>query len=241
MIGEALSGGTGHDLSLTRKAFEHLRGLLIWAAKVVWGGRTFTSGLHGQRLPRRKEHTLRLSPDARSDLEWWGPGLVKFNGEARRLGALPPTLRLSADAMGKGGMGYFFDEGHYGGFRPGELSEWEGYPTGVGQCDEEVAIMVWETFAIYVAIRCNPELVRDSLIAMWTDNPVTAKAVRDLRHKHPLVHGIVARIFWLATELNFRFVRVEHIPGIQNGLSDALSRGDRDRFAVLLAQWRGGG
>ena len=83
----------------------------------------------------------------------------------------------------------------------------------------------------------NPELVRDAFVEAYTDNPVTAKGLKDLRHKHPVVHGIVSRIFWLATEWNFRFVSVTHVPGAMNGLSDALSRGDRARFDALLREW----
>jgi len=139
--------------------------------------------------------------------------------------------------MGKGGIGYFFDEDHYAGFAPGDTSEWEGYPTGTEQIDEDVAIMAWETWAIYVAVRSHVGLVRDANIAMWTDNPVTARAVRDLRHRNPAVQAVVARIFWLATEYNFRFVRVEHIPGRMNGMADALSRNDRARFHRLLEEW----
>jgi len=239
LISDALDGGVGHakKITLTKERFERLRGLLVWAANVVWGGRTYTSGLHNQTLPQRKEHTLRLSPEARADLEWWGPGLAKFNGCAVRLGAWRATVRLCADAMGKGGIGYFFDEDHYAGFAPGDTSEWEGYPTGTEQIDEDVAIMAWETWAIYVAVRSHVGLVRDANIAMWTDNPVTARAVRDLRHRNPAVQAVVARIFWLATEYNFRFVRVEHIPGRMNGMADALSRNDRARFHRLLEEW----
>jgi hypothetical protein len=220
---------------VTRRAFESCRGRLVWAARVVWGGRTYTSGLHAQALPAKPGYSFRLSKPARDDLTWWVDGFERFNGKAQLLGANAPTMRLVADACGAGGLGYFFSENRYEAFAPGELAHLEGYP------GRDCAIQVWETFIIYVAILRNPDMVRNTLLAVWTDNPVTARSLRDLRHKVPEVHDIVKRIFLLSVELNFRIVYVEHIPGKMNGLADSLSRGQHDRFRRLLAQWMGRG
>ena len=97
-IEDALRRGSRRDTSLTRREFEKLRGRLIHVAGVVWGGRTFTSGLHAQRLPSGADEALRLDPAAKADLVWWQGGLPLFNGKAKILGSdMRPTVWLSAD------------------------------------------------------------------------------------------------------------------------------------------------
>jgi len=73
LIYEALETGSArHKRSLTSRAFQHVRGLITWAATAVWGGRTFTSGLFSQALPRNDDFVIRLCRDAELDLPMVG-------------------------------------------------------------------------------------------------------------------------------------------------------------------------
>jgi hypothetical protein len=57
---------------------------------------------------------------------------------------------------------YFFNEYAFEAFKPGELRFMSEYPPLAGQMEEEVAIMVWETFVVFVGLSRHRELVRDS-------------------------------------------------------------------------------
>ncbi len=88
-----------------------LIGVLSHACKVVRAGRTFTRRLIDLSMSVKKpEHFIRLSREARSDIEWWWQFSADWNGIgllSSSLG-LRPTVTLVSDASGSWGCGAYW-------------------------------------------------------------------------------------------------------------------------------------
>lgn len=227
--------------SVLRRELQSLAGLLAWACRVVYGGRTFMRRiLDAAHSPGGKGGHIKLGAEARADVGWWQSNLPRFNGTAVILPAKATApWEFQTDAESTGAIGIFL-KGGYAGLTYRELASL-GARMGWYTPPQGMHISVYETFAVLAAVRLFPEAFRDQHVCVRSDNTATVAAVRHLTSKAPTCKATIMRIvrelFQHSVSLNFRLTAV-HIPGFQNAMADALSRGQWERFQALLGAWR---
>ncbi len=227
--------------SARRQELQSLAGLLNWACKVVYGGRTFMRRLIDiASTPVEQHRHVKLSSDARADITWWRQNLPKFNGHAVILPAKATTpLEFQTDAESTGAVGVFI-MGGYAGLTRHQL-EADCAASGAYLPPAGLHICVYETFAVLVAVRLFPEAFRNGHFCVRSDNTQTVAAIRKGTCNAPLskqhMMRILRELFQHSVQLNFRLTAT-HIPGFQNAMADALSRQQWSRFASLLKAWR---
>ena len=218
---------------ITAQQTMHVAGILVWAATVVWGGRTFsqpwlTASAHAQHLDGR--HSLRINSAMHRSLRWWPQFLCLHNGKRLVLGVVQNRIIIATDATGNGGIGIFIDASRHIGLTGDEVRAiFHDAPL------EDAHVFLHESFAVLVALRIFKQYLRDSSLHLITDNPTTARMMRFLSQRDPALHSYAESIFWLAEECNFRFTDVELVPGKFNECADALSRQQYARFYAILA------
>lgn len=225
--------------SACKREVQSLAGLLNWVCKVVYGGRTFLRRiLDTISNPQPPTHHLKLGSAFRADIRWWVSNLATFNGRATILPACATTAReFQTDAEGSGAVGVFMFGGYAGmtHARLRQLFPGQTPPPGLH-------ISVYETFAVLTAVWLFPEAVRNQHLLLRSDNTSTVAAVNKMTcaAKGPSrahMMAILRQLFSASVRLNCR-ITAQHIPGAENGLADALSRQDWQRFHTLLAAWR---
>jgi hypothetical protein len=99
----------------TKKQLQVLIGKLNWCSKVVRGGHTFSRNLINMLTCIQKPfHYVRLTPGAKSDINWWIVGLSKFHGFASFNCDIPePSYTFATDACLIGGAGHFSSDWFY--------------------------------------------------------------------------------------------------------------------------------
>ena len=79
-LSEALAAWT-QKTGATRRELQKLAGLLQWAARVVYGGRTFIRRLFDAvRTVDQAHHHIHITAEMRLDLDWWQQHLHACNG-----------------------------------------------------------------------------------------------------------------------------------------------------------------
>ncbi len=205
--------------SCRRKELESLTGKLQHACTVVKPGRSFLRRLFElQSGTRKAHHHIPLRQAARSDIVWWHTFLDSWNG----VSLIPPAARDSrmyqvyTDASGGFGCGAIWD------------SRWFQYtwpPAFEGK-----AIAIQELLPIVMACMIWGPWWKDSMVLVHCDNQATVCVVnsgysRDKDMMHLMRCLFFIRAFWGI------HVRAQHIPGEQNVVADAISRG---KLALLF-------
>ena len=95
--------------SITKRELQSLVGKLNFAARVVFGGRTFLRRLIDvTNTLSRPHHYVRINTSLRADLSWWASFLTVFNGKAFFVASTPTALEeFSTDACPIRGGGFF--------------------------------------------------------------------------------------------------------------------------------------
>lgn len=213
---------------------QSLLGFLNWVCKVVYGGRTF---LHRMLSSLRERGTnsryVALDASFQADVAWWLEWLPEFNG--KRIIIDPsswPRASFFTDADLNTGVGIFFN-GMHAGLTFAECAA--RFPAHAGlQPGEADPIHVKEMYAVLIAVELYGSHMANTFVLLRTDNTVTEAAVNkgSCSVADPRMMAYVRALFWLSVRLNFRMV-ASYIPTLDNGLADALSRQQWDRFHEL--------
>jgi hypothetical protein len=197
----------------TKKELQSLIGRLNWCSKVVRGGRTFLRNLI-DLLPKvtQQWHYVRLTPGAKSDINWWIVGLTRFHGSTPFAVDIPlHTHEFATDACLIGGAGHFMDDWFY--------TSWSvDYPELAGA---DINILELQTVLV-AAKRWGPSWSGCHLLVR-SDNFATVAAINNSTTRSPGLLSIVKELFWLSVQYNFR-LSAKHIAGTLNIFSDNLSR-----------------
>lgn len=92
----------------------------------------------------------------------------------------------------------------------------------------------WECFAVLVAVHLFGVWWQRSRVVFFCDNAATIAWVSGGSPRPPGVRGLVQQLFGLCLQHHIRLA-VQHIPGEQNVLADALSRRQWARFGPACA------
>ena len=205
------------------RTLQSLIGVLNFACRVVVPGRAFLRRLID--LTKGVSHSLhfiRLTSEARRDLEAWKVFLEHFNG---KFVCLPNkwtssnSIKLFTDASGFG-YGALFGSRWFQGLFP---TEWQ-----------QVNIAIKELLPISLAVRLWGSRMANSRILFMTDNSSVVDIINSQTSRDPTLMNLVRGLVVSAMLHNIDF-RAKHIPGKQNIIADGLSRFQVSVFAV--APW----
>lgn len=203
-----------------------LIGILTHAGKAVKAGRSFTRRLID--LAKSTDHLeqyLRLSREARSDIEWWHQYASSWNGVAMMSPSLVQTTHmqftLTSDASGSWGCGAYTG------------NEWFALPWSGPISSKHITVK--ELAPILVAAATWGESWKGSLVQVQCDNMAVVSIINQGSSKDPDVMQLMRCLAFLAAKGDFHMV-ASHIKGINNTLADALSRDNLPLFHSLHPQ-----
>lgn len=201
---------------------QSLIGSLSFACNAIPFGRPFIrrliDGISGKALG--KHHHLRVNLAIREDLEVWSSFLSEHNGVSiihDREWLINHDIQLFTDSSGKG-FGIFLNGSWCYGAWP---NSWVSRD-----------ITVLEMFPIVVSVFLWSAQLKDKKILYRCDNMSVCHIVNALSSKSKDMMVLV-RLFVLQCLKFSIYFRCEHIPGIYNTITDALSRLDFQRFRRL--------
>ena len=206
----------------TKREMLRLIGKLSFACKVVPAGRTFLRRLIDKSTEVKPlHHHLTLSEETRADLRWWLAFLPSWQGSSSIIQSVwaPPTqTQLYTDASASLGYGAYY-RGHWF--------------YGTWSTTTAAHSIAWkELYPIILAASTWGRGWRGQRILFHCDN----QSVGDIWSKgssgHADIMSLVRVLYFIAATLEFH-VSIQHVPGVDNTLADALSRLQVDRFHQL--------
>jgi len=212
----------------SKKQLQSLAGKLNWASSVVRGGRIYLRAVLNMIQPlRAQNHKVILKQDFFRDLCWWKQSVELCNGRA----IIPQHTEVhmvSTDAC-TAGSGYFWNG------RWGYVNFEQDFP----QC-KDLHINVKETFSVLFAARQYAPLWRGSMVIFGVDNTTARSALKNKTSKNPLIMEAIRELFALSVAYDFDFDGF-YCPGVNNGLSDCVSRlnqpGQLQLLQTILPRW----
>lgn len=214
----------------TKKELQKLIGKLNWCARVVRGGRTFMRCLINLMIRIKKSHFhIRISREARGDLEWWTEGLRRFHGLTPFISDLPvPAYVFGTDACELAGGAHFAEDWMF-------VSWKEDAPSMVGR---HINVLELQT-VLMAAQRWGPRWA-GLHVKVRSDNMATVASINKTTSRSAELLVLIREIFWLSVQFNFKLT-ASFIPGVQNVLADRISRLYSRELAVEAQRMLGGG
>ncbi|XP_011406708.1 PREDICTED: uncharacterized protein LOC105314309 [Amphimedon queenslandica] len=216
----------------TKDNLESLTGKLQFASRVVRPGRCFLQHFYAAiAVARKKAEVMRVNKTVRADIRWWHTFAQEWNGTSLlwSCGKLKVDEEVWSDASGGWGYGAWWRK------------HWLSVPWTTilqeAQKDyiEEDSIAVRELIPVVVAAAIWGREWRGKLIQFNSDNMAVVEVVnKRYSSKVMLMHLLRCLVFFAAKE-SFWF-SAQHVPGINNGRADALSRGEIHRFHFYSPQ-----
>ena len=219
--------------SITKRELLSLLGHLNFACKVIIPGRSFVSHMIdlSTKVTKMTDY-IHLSEMVCKELKMWKLFLSQWNGVALFLEnnvTLAHDMHLFTDASSTCGFGGYFKGKWF-------MGEW---PVEIQQLNNKsVSMALLELYPIVIASLLWGASWSRKRICFHCDNLATVHILSKRRSKTPMIMKLMRRLTWLAAKHNF-FIYSKHIPGVQNDISDALSRFQVNRFRQLApeAEW----
>lgn len=221
--------------SLTLREAQSLTGFLSFCARAVRLGWVFMRSLWdfiASYPSQSSSYTKRrMSSAVQKDLTWWNTLLPTYNGvlffdESKR-----PTIQLYTDASLQGLEGFF-----YYGVCPWPEAMIPQTNAFTASTLGDSHINVYEVQAILLAFQTWSHQWKNHQVSVVTDNTTAYEGLK----KHTLrgsANTPLREILLLAAKQDIVIVPCWISSG-QNGLADALSRGDKQTIANLCPYWQ---
>lgn len=206
---------------------QYLIGSLQFACKVISPGRPFMQCIinltHNVSKPGQ---LIYLNREFRKDVVMWQLFLDHWNGVSLFLPPFTeqsPDIHLYTDAAGSIGFGAFFDNQWFqGSWLPGHhLNPVTG-----------ISITWQELYPIYLACMLWGPMWANRRICFHCDNQATVSILSTKTSRIPRIMNLVRLITLQTLLFNFTFT-AKHVPGVDNGIADSLSRFQMSRFRRL--------
>jgi hypothetical protein len=201
----------------TKRELQVLIGKLQFIAKCVRSGRIFISRLL-LILPslRRQHHRFYVNKDFKRDLMWWQSFLIDFNGVSviPNMAWVTPDTHFSTDSSLKACGGWC-----------GNQYFSRKFPVSVTQAHSHINSL--ELITVMVALKIWAPQLANSRFLIYCDNEASVMVMNAGRTKDPLMLRIIREIAFLGASYNFQ-IRAIHVKGVDNRLSDILSRAPVD-------------
>ena len=210
---------------VTLLELQSIIGLLNFCCRVVWPGRAFLRRLINLTIgPTKPFHHVRLSAEAKADLQAWLWFLEHFNGKAILLDDhwfMAAELHLHTDASGTIGFGGVLNTSWFAGTWP---EHWLGHN-----------ITLLEFFPILAAVELWASRLADRRIVIHTDNLALVHILNNNTSKDKTIMVLVRKLVVTCMIHNILFKAI-HVAGKLNCLADALSRQQVGLFQEM-APW----
>ena len=197
---------------ITLRELKSLTGKLQFATTVVTTGKAFLRRMYNLTKGITKPfYFVRLTKGVKQDLQMWLQFLSSYNGQSfirEPHFANSEALHFFSDAS-KSGFGITFGSSWIEGLWP---INWQ-----------HLNITILELYPIYIAISMFAHKLRNSKVIFHTDNMAVVHILNKQTSNCPIVMKIV-RPFVLVLLNNNLSLHVQHIPGLDNNLCDAISR-----------------
>ena len=198
---------------ITLRDLQSLIGLLNFACLVVRPGRAFLRRLIDlTKSISNPFHFIKLTCEARADLQAWTSFIENFNGKSVFLGdkwLSSDYLKLFTDAAGSSGFAAVFGSYWFAESWPDNLQMYQ--------------IAVKELFPIVLALEIWGKYMQNSKILFLSDNMAVVETINKQSCKDKTLMKLVRRLVLASLQYNVIF-RAKHIPGKSNIIADLLSR-----------------
>ena len=212
---------------LTLRELQSLIGSLSFVCKAVPPGRAFLRRIINLTVKlKHPGHLTRVTREAREDLRMWKSFLDTCNGAAiipERVWLENTDIQLYTDASGSIGFGGYFRGSWFQGH----------WPEHVLASSPSIAWL--EFFPIVVAVTIWGESLSGKRVLFRSDNQSVVAIINKQSSQCPLIMRLVRYFVLQCLRWNVMF-RSVHIPGVQNDISDALSRFQVSRFRALAPE-----
>lgn len=222
--GRALLGEFQRKQKVTLKELQSLLGVLNFFCTVV-PGRAFLRRLLDLSIGARKpHHHIRLTSQAKLDLQVWQDFLNQFNGRSFFIDddfLTGDHLQLYTDASGGIGFGALYGTEWFYGQWP---IQWHSYN-----------ISVLELYPIMAAVEVWGNRWENRSVCFYTDNEALVSIINKQTSRAPTIMALLRPLVLACLRFNINFT-ARHIPGRFNTLADKLSRSQVQEFRAL-APW----
>jgi len=205
-----------------KKELQSLIGLLHHACKVVWPGRAFLRRMIDLICCFRNDnHPIRLNSEFKKDLKWWLDFFGQWNGISFFLFPgleNPPNVCVGSDSSGTIGFGAFVESEWFNG-------QWSPDQFGL-------SIAYKELFPVVVAAHVWGDRWCRQRVLFRVDNESVVYILNARTSKEPNIMHLMRNLLLAAAQWGFTFSAV-HVPGVHNGIADALSRFNWQVFRQL--------
>ena len=205
---------------ITPRDLQSLIGSLNFACSVVVPGRVFLRRVINLTIGKKHpHHFIRVTKEVKQDLQIWEMFFHSFNGKSFFLEEAWTTsgqLRFYTDAAKSKGYGIVFG-------RHWAYGEW---PTN---WKNERDISFLEFFQIVVGLSLWCHQLRNKKVLFMTDNESVVHVINKQTSRDPYLLSLIRKMVLICLRNNILF-RAKHIPGIQNGVADSLSRLQVNKF-----------
>lgn len=215
----------------TKHQIQRLCGVLAHAAKVVYGGRTFSRRIINllKSLPERNVR-VKLTEEFRLDLDWWIGCMDVFNGVSTMISHHFMAGESLYTDSSKNGYGILYDRDWLAGYYNVEILP-DGYESLCDDhshwCnlhfDDSLHINVLELIPIWMSVQRYGAGWQGKLICCYSDNTQVVSCINTGRSINSVSMNMLRDIFWYSAYYNFHLVG-RHVKGKLNVLPDLLSR-----------------
>jgi hypothetical protein len=211
---------------VTLKTLQSLIGSLNFACRAIVPGRAFCRRfIDATRGIKHPHHRIKVTAGMKKDLGVWSSFLENFNGVSMFLEPYwdsDVSLQLFTDAAAGIGFGIYFQ------------GDWaaDKWPQSWKNTAVVQDITFLELFPIVCAIAIWGSQLSGKKIIFRCDNMSVVAIVNSQTSKSPRVMDLVRQLVLMCLRHNI-FLRARHVKGTCNGISDALSRGQFQRFRAL--------
>ncbi len=217
----------GSRKTCTKRQLLSLIGQLQHACCVVRPGRSFLRRMIDlSKSVRSMERVIRLNVGFRSDLQWWSSFLHRWNGVGMMAGAVQSrwSVMVTSDASGSWGCGAYTSSGEWFQF------EWP-------KSWDHVHITVKELVPVLFSIATWGKMWSGQTVRCRCDNAAVVAIVNSGRTKMESARHLMRALFFITANYNIT-LSCSHIPGVDNGAADALSRDNVISFVQQVPEAR---
>jgi hypothetical protein len=196
----------------TKRELESLIGQLQHASNVVKPGRSFLRRMIVlAKVANKPWHHIRIGASFRADLAWWKAFLREWNGITmmRMLDDQAPGRMLTSDTSGSWGCGVF------------QGSQWFQLQWNPNLLSKSIAVK--EMLPILIAAAIWGKMWKGKLIICYCDNQSVVAVIKARYSRDDELMHLLRSLFFFEACFGFQ-VQARHVPGVHNGVADALSR-----------------
>ena len=203
--------------SMTKTELQSLVGKLSFASMVV-PARPFLRRLINLMSPLKlPNHHGKLTIESKKDLQTWLDFLSEYNGRTyfRMLGILDsPQLHLYSDSSKLGFGAVFGSSWIQGRFPESWIELFQSH---------KIHISFLEMYPVFVAISIFGKFLTNTNVLFHSDNQAVVEVLNKQSSKDKHLMLLVRPLVLVLIRYNIN-LKLKHIPGLENGLPDAISR-----------------